>query len=71
MNFNFQDCFLHFLDRELLETQGTYNKIVERSIANDIRFILLSSPKDLILSASFFLRVNTRMQYLKSFIPFS
>lgn len=70
MNFNFQDCFLHFLDRELLETQGTYNKIVERSIANDIRFILLSSPKDLILSASFLFESKYAYAVFEEFYSF-
>lgn len=53
MSIEFKDCFLHFLDRELLETQGAYNRVIEESISRDVRFILLNSPGDLILSASF------------------
>ena len=53
MSIKFKDYFLHFLDRELLETQGAYNKRIEKSIGLDVRFILLNSPGDLILSASF------------------
>jgi len=48
-----KDCFLHFLDRELLETQGVYDRSVENNIIRDVRFILFSSLGDLILSASF------------------
>ncbi len=49
----YKDYFLHFLDRELLETQGVYNKLLEQSIIRDVRFILFNTTGDLILSASF------------------
>jgi len=49
----YKDYFLHFLDRELLETQGVYNRLLEQSIIRDVRFILFNTTGDLILSASF------------------
>lgn len=48
-----KDYFLHFLDRELLETQGIYDRSLEWAIIRDVRFILFSTVGDLILSASF------------------
>lgn len=53
MGIRFRDYFLHFLDRELLETQGAYDKLLEEAINRDVRFIILNSTGDLILSASF------------------
>lgn len=70
MSIKFKDYFLHFLDRELLETQGAYNKRIEKSIGLDVRFILLNSPGDLILSASFLFESKYAYAIFKEFYDF-
>lgn len=70
MNLTMRDYFLHFLDRELLETQGAYDKILEDSINRDVRFILLNSTGDLILSASFLFESRYAFAVFKEFYSF-
>ena len=70
MSIKFKDYFLHFLDRELLETQGIYNRITEESISKDMRFILLNSIGDLFLSASFLFESKYAYAIFKEFYNF-
>lgn len=68
---NYQkDIFLHFLDRELLETQGVYNRNLETAIFRDIRFLILNCSGSLILSASFLFESMYAYAVLNSFLPF-
>lgn len=64
-----KDYFLHFLDRELLETQGIYNKLLEQAIIRDVRFILFHSIGDLILSASFLFESKYAYAIFNEFYP--
>lgn len=65
-----RDHFLHFLDRELLETQGVYDKILAVSISRDVRFVLLNTIGDLILSASFLFESKYAYTVFNEFFPF-
>lgn len=64
-----KDYFLHFLDRELLETQGIYNSLLEQAIIRDVRFILFHSIGDLILSASFLFESKYAYAIFNEFYP--
>ena len=63
------DYFLHFLDRELLETQGLYDKNLEQSIIRDVRFVLFSCIGNLIISASFLFESKYAIALFKEFQP--
>lgn len=63
------DYFLHFLDRELLETHGVYNSLLEQAIIKDVRSILFSTCGDLIVSASFLFESKYAYAVFREFYP--
>ena len=64
---NDKDYFLYFLDREFLETQGTYDLSMQNNIKRDVRFSLFSTSADLILSASFLFESKYALSIFREF----